>query len=112
MNNAGVKNQMTLESDDIDTIESSKKIFSKRDHVKSSVVRRFQHVSSFTSDETLMNLADNNGMKNSPITRRDTEVAGDMLGPSKHTSKGKETRSKAEAVNVNLHVVNVLRIIQ
>ena len=55
MNNAGVKNHMTLESDDIDTIESSKKIFSKRDHVKDSDVRRFQHVSSFTSDETLMN---------------------------------------------------------
>ena len=42
--NAGVTNQMTLDSDAIDTIESSKKRFIKRYQIKANVVRRFQCV--------------------------------------------------------------------
>ena len=59
-----------------------------------------------------MYLAGNNGVNNSPIERRDAEVAGDMLGPSKFTPKVKETRSKAEALNENLQMVDVHRKIQ
>ena len=40
-NNTGLTNQMMLESDDIDAIESRNKRFSKRYQIKASVVRRF-----------------------------------------------------------------------
>jgi hypothetical protein len=84
--------------DAIDTIEKSKKNFSKRDQVRANRVRRFQHVSAHPSDETIIYSAMTNSIKNSPITRRDVKMAFDMLGRSKYGVEGKTVRQQPDAV--------------
>jgi hypothetical protein len=66
--------------DAIDKIEKSKQKFSKRDQLRASRVRRFQHVAAHPSDETMIYSAMTNSIKNSPITKRDVKMAYDMLG--------------------------------
>jgi hypothetical protein len=82
----------------IDTIEKSKRRFTKRDQIKASMVRRFQHVAGHPSDSTLIYAAATNSVKNSPITRRDVQLAADMLGKSEYAVRGKTTRTQPEAV--------------
>ena len=49
--------------DTIDTIEDSRSGFYKRDQKKADVVRRFQHVSWFPSEDTIAYSAITNGIK-------------------------------------------------
>jgi hypothetical protein len=84
--------------DAIDTIEKSKQKFSKRDQLRASRVRRFQHVAAHPSDETIIYSAMTNGIKNSPITKRDVKMAYDMLGRSKYGVEGKTVRRQPDSV--------------
>jgi hypothetical protein len=84
--------------DAIDTVEKSKQKFSKRDQIRADRVRRFQHVAAHPSDETIIYSAMTNGIKNSPITKRDVKMAYDMLGRSKYGVEGKTVRRQPDAV--------------
>ena len=84
--------------DAIDTVEKSKQNFSKRDQLRANRVRRFQHVAAHPSDETIIYSAMTNGIKNSPITKRDVKMAYDMLGRSKYGVEGKNVRRQPDAV--------------
>jgi hypothetical protein len=84
--------------DAIDTVEKSKQNFSKRDQNRADRVRRFQHVAAHPSDETIIYSAMTNGIKNSPITKRDVKMAYDMLGRSKYGIEGKTVRHQPDAV--------------
>jgi hypothetical protein len=87
--------------DAIDTITKSKNNFSKRDQLKASRVRRFQHVAAHPSDETLIYSAMTNGIKNNPITKRDIAMAVDMLGKSRYSVQGKTVRHQPDAVETD-----------
>ena len=52
-----------------------------------------------------------NGVKNSPITRRDAMLMKEMLGPSKHETQVKTNRSKPDAVDVTSKKIDVPRYI-
>jgi hypothetical protein len=82
----------------IDTVEKSKNNFSKRDQLRASRVRRFQHVAAHPSDETLIYSAMTNGIKNNPITKRDIAMALEMLGKSRYSVQGKTVRHQPDAV--------------
>ena len=74
-------------TDDVIAIETAKQSsqgFTKRDQLKTTLVRRFQHVAGYPSDETTSCLATDNGIKNIPITRRDAMITKEMLSPSKY----------------------------
>ena len=86
-------------SNGINTIKESKKRFSERDQKKASLVRRHQHVGGHHSDATLIYSAITNGIKNSPITKQDIEMALDMLGMSDAAVQGKTTRRQPDAVD-------------
>ena len=85
--------------DAIDTITKSKNNFSKRDQSKAMRVRRFQHVAAHPSDDTLIYSAMTNGIKNNPITKKDVNMALDMLGKSKYSVQGKTVRHQPDAVD-------------
>ena len=85
-------------SDAIDTIKKSKQNFSTRDQQRANRVRRFQHVAAHPSDDTIIYSAMTNGIKNSPITRRDVKMALNMLGRSKYAVEGKTVRRQPNAV--------------
>lgn len=91
----------------IDTIENSRKRFTKRDQLKADRVRRFQHASGFPSDGTLINSCKTNGVKNNPIAQRDILICKDMLGPSLRAAKGKTTREQPDAVDAKLQSVEL-----
>ena len=50
-----------------------------------------------------------NGVKNSPITRRDVLLANGMLDPRKFVIQGKIAQSKPDTVDVNLQKMDVLK---
>jgi hypothetical protein len=85
-------------NDAIDTVEKSKQNFSKRDQLRASRVRRFQHVAAHPSDATIIYSAMTNSIRNSPITKRDVKMAYDMLGRSKYGIEGKTVRRQPDAV--------------
>ena len=92
-------NALGSESQPIDSVEESKKRFTKRDQIRANLVRRFQHVAGHPSDATISYSAATNAIKNSPITRRDVKLAMDMLGTSKYAIEGKTTRTQPAAVD-------------
>ena len=94
-NNIGKLNN----SNGIDTIKESKKRFLERDQKKAKLVRRHQHVGGHHSDATLIYSSVTNGIKNSPITKQDIEMALDMLGRSDAAVQGKTTRSQPDVVD-------------
>ena len=53
-------------------------------------------------DDILIHSVITNGVKNSLITKRDIEIAINMLGPSKYVAQGKTMRKTRELINVNL----------
>jgi hypothetical protein len=88
--------------DAIDTIDISKQRFSKRDQLRASRVRRFQHVAAHPSDETIIYSAMTNGIKNSPITKRDVKMTYVMLGRSIYGIQGKTVRHQPNTVITEL----------
>ena len=82
----------------IETVKQSKQTFTKRDQLKAMLVRRFQNVSGFPSDETMLCSVGTNGIKKIPITRRDLSMTKEMLIPIKHDTQGKINRSKPDVV--------------
>ena len=67
------------EDDAIETTERNKSRCTKRDHKREDATRRFQHISRLPSEDAILHSVATNGIKNSPITRRCTELAKDML---------------------------------
>ena len=63
------------EGEAIQMVEGSRKQCEKRDQKRADVLRIFQHVAGFPSDETIIFSAKPNGVKNSPITPRDVDLA-------------------------------------
>jgi hypothetical protein len=55
-------------------------------------------VAAHPSDETIIYSTVTNGIKNSPITKRDVKMAYDMLGRSKYSVQGKTVRRQPDAV--------------
>ena len=96
----------------IETLEDSKKQFSKRDRLKAELVRRFQHVAGVPSDATLIHLVTTNGIRNNPITKRDILIAHEMLGRSKYAAKGKTKRRQPSAIDMHQQTVEVPRVIK
>ena len=93
--------------DGIDTIEKSEARFSRRDIHRAKRARRMQYVSGHPSDNTMIYSASTNGIKNSPITKRDVLLAIDMLGNSEHAMAGKTTRTQPDAVNAEEQLVEL-----
>ena len=56
-------------------------------------MRRFQYVSGHPSDDTVIYSTGTNGIKNSPITKRDVLMTLDMFGKSEHGLTGKTIRT-------------------
>ena len=118
VNLTGVDNDFgptTLNVEDkspIDTLEASKKRFSKRDQLKAELVRRFQHVAGVPSDETIIHSVNTNGIRNNPLTKRDALIAYEMVGRSEHAAQGKTKRCQPSAVDVHLQTVEVPIIIK
>ena len=93
--------------DGIDTIEKSEARFSKRDIHRAKRARIMQYVSGHPSTNTMIYSASTNGIKNSPITKRDVLLAIDMLGNSEHAMAGKTTRTQPDAVNAEEQLVEL-----
>ena len=66
-----------------------------------------KYVSGHPSDNTMIYSASTNGIKNSPITKRDVLLAIDMLGNSEHAMAGKTTRTQLDAVNAEKQLVEL-----
>ena len=96
-----VSSRTELLKDAIDTIEKSKKRYCKRDQDMALKVRRFEHVAGHPSYKTLIRSAVTNGIKNSPITRRDIIISAEMLGRSRYSIQGKTTKTQPEAVDTS-----------
>jgi len=73
----------------IDTIQESKKNYSVRDHRRAERARRFQHIAGHPSDQTLIYSAMTNGIINSPVSKRDVELAFEIFGRSQYALRGK-----------------------
>ena len=88
----GVNNETDIviigvnEDEAINTVDGSKKQFSKKDRLKADIVRHFQHVAGIPSDATIIHSVNTNAIKNNPITRRDIVLTQDMLGRSKYAA--------------------------
>ena len=63
----------------IETLEASKKCFSKRDRLKAEMAQRFQHIAKVPSDATLIHSVNANRIRNNPITKRNILIAQEML---------------------------------
>ena len=108
-----VVNDMSSEEEvAIETLEDSKKRFSKRDRLKAELMRRFQHVAGVPADTTLIHLANTNGIRNNPITKRDILIAHEMLERSKYAAKGKMNRRQPSAVDIHQQTVEVPHVIK
>ena len=94
-------------TDGIDTIEKSEARFSTRDMKRAKRMRRFQYVSGHPSDDTVIYSARTNGIKNSPITKRDVLLTLDMFGKSEHGLTGKTSRTQPDAVNAEEQLVEL-----
>ena len=81
-----------------DTVEESRKRFTRRDREMADKVRRLQHVSGHPAEGTMAHSVKTNGIKNNPITQRDLKVTEDMLGKCEYALKGKTVRRQPDAV--------------
>lgn len=93
--NAGKLNNL----DGINTVANRKGNFFNRDQEKAQLVQcfwklvqRFQQVSGHPSNKVLIYSAIINGIKNSPITKRDVLMMLEQLGQSKYALQGKTVR--------------------
>ena len=100
----GVTN--VIEEPYIAVVSNSNKHFSKRRQVKSDTVRRFQYVAVFPSNSTIIRSLNTNGIKNSPISQRDTEISQEILGPSRHACQGKSTCTQPDRVDATLQKID------
>ena len=75
--NDNVDNVATTANDSeaIETVKNSKQKCTKRHQLKAGIVRRFQHVAGYPSEENMSYSATTNGVKHSPITGRDESLA-------------------------------------
>ena len=64
------------------TVMENKSKFSKQDVHKAELARELQHIAGHLSKKRLMETAQNNQLKNSPITPRDVRLMTDILGLS------------------------------
>lgn len=55
---------------------------------------------------------DSNGIKNNPITQRDTDLPHEMLGLSKYASKGNTTRTQPDGINAESLRIDATRTIK
>ena len=78
---SATKEVTNVEKNTIDTIKESRSRFSKRDQLQFDIVRSFQHVSASPLENDLTQLANNTGVKNRTIAKRDFDVCADESGP-------------------------------
>ena len=96
-----------VESEAIKTLEGSRQWFSKRDQIRVDIIWRFQYVARFPADDTILHSVSTNSIKNNPITRRDIELAMDMLGLSKYAIQGKTMKKQLEAMNIDIRRIDI-----
>ena len=89
---AGVVSQDHLQKDAIGTIEVRRSEFSKREQKKEDLVIMLQRVSGVPSEGTIDCSATTNRIKNSLLTKRDTDLSIGMLGLSNQVDQGETTR--------------------
>jgi len=87
-----------LSGEAIDTIQGSKKNYSIRDQRRAERARRFQHFAGHPSDHTLIYSAMTNGIIDSPVSKRDVELAFEIFGRSQYALRGKVTASRPAVV--------------
>ena len=73
----------------IATIARNKSNYTNRDVKRAEATRRFQHVASHLSDDTLVCTASTNEITNMPIVMQDVKLMNAILGKSQYAIKGK-----------------------
>ena len=85
-------------------VEENKKKYTDRDVGLADRARRFQELSC-SSLATLLDVVDNNLLKNNPITRGDVKMAEDIYGTCVSNLQGKIVRKKVPQNEVKIKMV-------
>ena len=75
--------------------------FSKRDQLREDRVRRLKHVTTFPEDCAIMCAVQTDGVRNNPISKRDTDICNDMIVKSKHIIQGKRSMPSSDPINID-----------
>ena len=92
------------------SIMENKSKISKQDVHKVELARELQQANGHLSEKQLIEIAQRNQLKNSPITPRDVRLMRDILGPSTMDLKGEMMRKQIDGVHPNR--VPVLKHVQ
>ena len=87
---------------EVEIVLENKLKFSKQDVHKAELARALQHVAGHLSDKQLLEIAQKNQLKNSPITPRDVILMKEILGPSIPGLKGKTVLKQKDGVQPNV----------
>ena len=83
---------------EVKTVLESKSKFSKQNVHNAELARALQHVPGHLSGKQLLEIAQKNQLKNSPIAQRDVRLMKEILGPSVPGLKGKTVRKQKAGV--------------
>ena len=83
---------------EIETIEMSKRNYSKRDQNRALATQQFQNIACNLSDAFLIYLVVTNNIKDCPITCKDTQLVLKMLDESQNAVQGETVHHKSDAV--------------
>ena len=76
------------------------------------MVLRFQHAAGHPSDKTISHSLITNGIKNSPISKRDVDLTIDVLGKRQFAVQGKTTRSQPSVADETMQKIVVPKTIK